>query len=189
MGLMIHSLDEISIDLKRNFYLYLLDYGWQQPLSRVIHENFSKISDVMSKNQSVFLMGTVGSHFDDQVLSWHHINGKSGEEILPAFLITSKHPKEFLDHGFRSQKISLEYQHSMILIPIKDFCKSEQDVVELLRKILNDIKSGDEIQNFKIKKEMQKGLMGAVVDSFILEPNVGGLGLNLNNIIKKLFRL
>jgi hypothetical protein len=82
VGLMIHSLEEIPSNVKRDYYLYLLDYGWKEPLSQTIIDNFDKISDSASKTNSVFIKGTIGSHVDNEILSWHHINAENGEEVL-----------------------------------------------------------------------------------------------------------
>ena len=40
MGLVVHSLDEIPKDITREYYLYLLDYGWEEPLSNTVLKNF-----------------------------------------------------------------------------------------------------------------------------------------------------
>ena len=32
MGLMVHSLEEIPRNVERNYYIYLLDYGWDEPI-------------------------------------------------------------------------------------------------------------------------------------------------------------
>ena len=38
MGLMIHSLGEIPADVQRGYYVYLLDYGWDEPLAKCCSE-------------------------------------------------------------------------------------------------------------------------------------------------------
>ena len=39
--------------------------------------------------------GVVGSHFVDDVLSWHRVNGEETEDLLPAILITTRNPHTF----------------------------------------------------------------------------------------------
>jgi hypothetical protein len=34
MGLYVHSLAEIPTGAERSYYLYLLDYGWEEPLGK-----------------------------------------------------------------------------------------------------------------------------------------------------------
>ena len=45
MGLKVHSLQNVPQTENRDFFIYLLDYGWHEPLSRTLRENF----DLMAK--------------------------------------------------------------------------------------------------------------------------------------------
>lgn len=36
MGLMIHSLEEFPSEATRGYYIYVLDYGWDEPLSNAL---------------------------------------------------------------------------------------------------------------------------------------------------------
>ncbi len=59
MGLKIHSLEAIGDEHLRDYYVYLLDYGWKEPLGETLRENFDKIASLSSKQKnSVVLMGT-----------------------------------------------------------------------------------------------------------------------------------
>lgn len=95
MGLMIHSLGELPRDAERGYYVYVLDYGWDEPLGNVLHRNFNRMADAASKHNAVVMRGVVGEHFADEVLSWHHVNGQPSDGILPAILITTRNPHEF----------------------------------------------------------------------------------------------
>jgi len=99
MGLMIHSLEMLSSEAKRDYFIYLLDYGWEEPISNSLRQNFSKMADFASKNDAAIIMG-VGEigHFDNEVLSWHSINGESAESLLPAILITKTNPHKFREN-------------------------------------------------------------------------------------------
>ena len=57
MGLMIHSLGELPVEATRAYYLYLLDYGWHEPLADILHSNFKEMSDLASKHDAVVMMG------------------------------------------------------------------------------------------------------------------------------------
>jgi hypothetical protein len=80
MGLMIHSLAEYPLEVERAYYIYLLDYGWHEPLGEAIYQNFGKIADLASRREAVVMRGIVGVHFADEVLSWHQVNGQPAEE-------------------------------------------------------------------------------------------------------------
>ena len=58
MGLMIHSLGELPIEAKREYYLYLLDYGWHEDLTGVLYKNFEKMADLASRHDAVVFRPT-----------------------------------------------------------------------------------------------------------------------------------
>lgn len=41
MGLMVHSLEGIPEGHHRDYYIYLLDYGWNEPLGDALKKNFN----------------------------------------------------------------------------------------------------------------------------------------------------
>ena len=183
MGLMVHSLDEIPESVNRDYYIYLLDYGWKEPLSEVITQNYTQIADISSKRNAVFISGTIGSHVNNEILSWHKINGENGELNLPALLITTENPHVFRKAACGNSAVQLDSK--IILIPLKKHCKTSTDVITLIEQIFNDIQNGCELQNFKVKKEMQNGIWKRLRDGVILEPNISGIGFNLKNFFRK----
>src|SRR5882724_6603759 len=127
MGLTIHSLNELPQGVERGFYVYLLDYGWHEPLTEALRNNFTKMSDLASRNNAVVLRGT-GVHFEDEVLSWHHINGQDAQDILPAILVTTRHPRQFYDANLRKNDTYDITADKLLLIPLRSICKSATDV-------------------------------------------------------------
>ncbi len=183
MGLYISSLDNIPLEAKRDYFIYLLDYGWSEPLSEALIKNYEKMAVLAADNKAVVIRGTNRVHFEDQVLSWHNINGADAEEILPAILITNRHPKKFKE-SFHASGSRVEEDLKLILIPLKKFCKTTTDVAVLIEKLFNDIKDQKDLNEFRIAKQVKKGFGRAVADSIILEPNIGGLGFNFNNLLE-----
>jgi len=184
MGLHIQSLEHIPSEARRDYYIYLLDYGWEEPLGEALMKNYSKMAEIASGNQAVVIRGTQRVHFEDQVLSWHHVNGESAEEILPAILVTNRHPREFKENFGPERSASVDEDMKMILIPLKKFCKTTSEVVNLIEKVFNDIQSKKDLHEFRIAKELKRGLGRALVDAVILEPNVGGFGFSFSKMIK-----
>lgn len=184
MGLMIHSLVEYPETALRGYYIYVLDYGWDGPLERALRDNFSQMGKDASENNAIVFKGTVGSHFEDEVLSWHNVNGQKSDDILPAILITTKHPKKFHENRSPSFRGNPD---NLILIPLKKYCKTEIEVISLIQGVFSDVKQGKELSNFKISKELKKGVGNAIVNSVILEPNFGGVGINLKTLFAKIF--
>lgn len=182
MGLYIQSLENIPPEAKRDYFIYLLDYGWDEPIGNALIANYERMASVAAENQAVVIRGTHRVHFEDEVLSWHHINGENAEGLLPAILITNRHPKEFKE-SFGNRQTRIDKDLKLIMIPLKNMCKTTTDVVTTIEKIFADVKAKKDLTDFKISKEMKGGVGRALVDAIILEPNIGGIGYNFNKVI------
>lgn len=182
MGLYVHSLGEIPAGTERAYYVYLLDYGWEEALGNAVRANLPRMADMASRSNAVVIHGPRGVHFEDEVLSWHRVNGKDAKDILPAILITTRHPSTFHE-SFETKRSREESKDALLLIPLRKVCKSSDDVVELIQKVFEDIKSAKRLSEFRAAKRMRRGVAGAVVDAVILQPKIGGVGFDL----KKLF--
>src|SRR5271157_1883301 len=99
MGLMVYSLQNIPESKNRDYLIYLLDYGWDEPISKALRDNFDKMAEIAAKNRAVVIKGTELAHFENEVFSYHHINNEKADELLPALLVTNKHPKYFLENN------------------------------------------------------------------------------------------
>lgn len=183
MGLYVHSLLEIPVEAKRNYYVYLLDYGWHEPLGEVLSQNFDRMAEIASVNNAVVIRSVGrGTHFQDEVFSWHGINGEEGNEILPAILVTDRHPREFKEsYDYRYSRKEQDFR--IILFPIKQFCHNTTEAIKYIDMLFTDIIEKRDLSNFKVAKEMKKGLGRALVDGLLLEPNVGGIGYDFNSLI------
>ena len=189
MGLYIQSLENIPPNAKRDYFIYLLDYGWHEPLGEALMNNYEKMASIAAENKAVVIRGTHRVHFEDEVLSWHHINGEHAEDILPAILITNRHPGKFREsYGYQSsgREESMDKDLKMILIPLKKFCSSTTEVVSLIEKIFNDIRAQKNLDDFRIAKEIKNGMGKALADALILEPNFAGLGFSFRKMIEYL---
>lgn len=185
MGLKIHSLAEIPESVTKSYYLYILDYyNWDEPIGNTLRENFDKIAEFASTNDSVVIQGIAGSHFYSEFMSWEAINGIAPEELLPALMITSLHPKYFIDGDNKIQRGRAIPKDKLIFLKIRDICKTPQDVLRLLEKIFQDIRDKKEIQNFRVQQELKGGIGKILNDTIILEPNIGGIGISLNNLFR-----
>lgn len=188
MGLHVHSLSNIPKSENRDYMIYLLEYGWHEPLAEALNNNFFKMAEFAAKNRAVVIKGTELAHFENEVFSWHKINNERGEDILPAILITNAHPSYFMDnnHGYSRKKgLFLESKDGdlkLILIPLKRFCSNTSEVVSLIEKLFTDIEARKDLAEFKIAKETQKGIGSAIVDALILEPNISGVGISFKKL-------
>lgn len=190
MGLMIYSLDNIPAGAKRDYFIYLLDYGWTEPISEILNKNFEEMSKIAAENKAVVIKGTVASHFQNEVLSWHHINGEDAENLLPALLITNKHPQYFKEsnssfqyENIKNMGINETEDMKMILIPFKECCNNEKDVMTIINSVFSDIENGKDLSNFSISKKNKKGVGRHIVDSVILQPNLNGIGIDIKKLL------
>lgn len=183
MGLYVQSLENIPPEAKRDYFVYLLDYGWEEPLGEALMKNYEKMASIAAENGAVVIRGTHRVHFEDQVLSWHNINGENGEKVLPAILITNRHPAKFKESLGGRNFDPIEHDLKMILIPLKDHCKTTSDVVHLIEKVFNDIKAQKDLSDFRIAKEINRRTGRSLADMIILQPNIGGIGFDFNKLI------
>ena len=183
MGLKIHSLAEIPESVSRKFYLHILDYyNWDEPIINTLKDNFDRIAEFASENDAVVIQGIGDSHFYSDLLSFDSINGKKPEDMLPALMITTVHPSYFADRNDKRCDGEPVPEDEIVFIKLHDTCKQPADVLNLLSQIFDDIKSGRELKNFQIAEQQKRGQQDAIVDSLILEPNFGGVGVDLKKL-------
>ena len=190
MGLKVHSLGRLSAEIDREYFVYLLDYGWDEPLSRSLRSNFDKMASLASRNNAIVIAGFDGEEFTNEVFSWHQINGLSGEEVLPAILITTCHPHAFASRNEfpapRRPEATRARLHDdrLVLIPLRDLCRTETDVTTLIDKIFRDIREKRALPDFEVARQVARGDRGALVDALVLKPSVAGVGVDLKAIAR-----
>ena len=191
MGLVVRSLADLPDTSDRKYFIYLLDFGWHEPLDEALRENFDKIATSVSPYKGVVIRRSFeGIHYNDEVLSWHSINGEDVEEkgLLPAILITNRHPADFKKRAenYDSRNSDIDPDFKMIIIPLKKICNNSTDVVNVLIKIINDVKEQKDLNDFKVSKELKPGVGKAIAKAFILEPNFYGIGFSFDRLRKEL---
>lgn len=184
MGLHIHTLNSLPENVHRDYYVYLLDYGGKEDLGAALKNNFERMSKLAEKSNAIVIAGT-DEHFQDEVFSWHNINGENGEQLLPAILITNRHPLTFKKNNkiFQNHSILVEVEENLgfILIPLRKCCKTTSEVVDLIEGVFKDIQDKKSLSNFEIEREMKKGFGNAVANGIVLKPNFMGLGYDFNS--------
>jgi len=184
MGLKIHSLAELPTDVGyRGYYLYLLDYGWEEPIGKALRDNFDRMAYIASGSNAAVIVG-LGIEFNDEVLAWHGINGRPAKEILPAILITNRPPSDFNRKlvGWDPEK------HHLVLIPLQERCKTPTDVMNLVNSIFRDIKANRPLEGFDVAQQDRAGVKGAILDTVVIRPTFLGVGVDLKALIQRLWR-
>lgn len=182
MGLYVHSLGELPANAERAYYIYVLDFGWDEPLGRALNQNLQKMMDLASRNEAVVIKGLDSNHFENEVFSYHGINGERADELLPAILITTLHPKYFQEQNSRYSSRE-ELEDKLLLIPLRKICSTSDEVILLIAKIFGDIAEKKELADFSIQRQVQKKRgFRAFADALVLEPNISGVGIDLKKI-------
>ncbi len=199
MGLKVHSLGRIPTEIDRGYFVYLLDYGWDEPLSRGLRSNFDMMASLASRNNAIVIAGFDGEEFTNEVFSWHQVDGQPGDEILPAILITTCHPHDFAAQnefpgGRRrdpdsakpstSKRGAAVFNDRLVLIPLRGLCKTETDVTSVIEKIFRDIRDKKALPDFEVYQQVAHGDRGALVDALILKPSLAGVGIDLKAIAR-----
>ncbi len=192
MGLMVHCLGRLPTDLTRSYYIYILDFGWQEPLGDSLRQNFTRMASLAAQNDAVVIAGTdpetftkevISFHSNSELLSYSHINGRIADDLLPAILITTSHPREFQvlnESETIRRKIPADSElDRLLLVPIRDFCKSPTDVIQLIEKIFRDIREQKRLSEFSIREIMRQDKRTTLTDTLILQPNLSGVGIDL----------
>jgi hypothetical protein len=183
MVLMVHSLSEFPINAEREYYVYVLRGSWDSEIEVALKDNFFQMADAASRSQSAVIFGTDGHHFQNEVFSWHSINGENAEPLLPAILITTVHPAKFRDEHDPYWQSHTRNDH-MVLVPLRDVAKSGSDAVDVLRNVFTDIRGKKQLQNFEVFKSLSPSRGRAFMDGLLLRPSFMGMGFDLKTIPK-----
>ncbi|MDQ0510323.1 hypothetical protein [Ancylobacter amanitiformis] len=192
MGLKITTIERLPIATDRDYYIYFLDYGWEEPLSQALYNNFDIVASFAAENKSLLISGLYRREFANEILSWHHINGENAEKFLPAVMVSDCDPRALAgsNESFSSEKSYLNRSTRnpiparFILIPLREVCKTQTDVVDVLGKLMNDIRHKREICNFELQNILNHPERG-LSEAFVLRPSLYGVGVDL----KELWRL
>jgi len=186
MGLWVESLENVPAEAKRDYYIYLLDYGWDEPIGDAVMKNYAKMASLAATSSAVVIRGTNRVHFEDQVLSWHNINGENTEDLLPAILITNRNPHKFKPTYDIDNAKRIEDDLRLILIPLKKFCRTPTEVVQLIERIFNDIKDQKALKDFRVAREVAKDNRRVLADAVILEPDNNGKEITIDSVVSYL---
>ena len=70
----------------------------------------------------------------------------------------------------------------MVIIPLRKICKTDDDVVRLIEKVIVDLVGKKGLKDFTVIKEIKGGVGKAILDSLILQPNFAGVGVDLEKL-------
>lgn len=190
MGLKVTTLARLPESTERAFFVYFLDYGWDDELTRAMYENFDVLAEVTAENSSLLIAGLNRTEFANEVLSWHQINNDPADDLLPAIMVTDVEPRRLVgSHDFdfgplhRRSISRTAYPEKFVIIPLREVCRTAADVTDLLQTLAADLRSGGPLSGFQIQRAKAKGPRAAA-DMLVLQPNVGGIGIDLKEVYR-----
>jgi hypothetical protein len=183
MGLVVHSLSEFPENAERNYYIYVLRGSWDTDIEHDLKANILAMSDAAIHSNSAIVFGTEGHHFQNDVFSWHNINGEDAEPLLPAILITTVHPSKFMNENdpFWHGKSRDQF---MVLVPLRQVVDKGKDVTAVMRKIFEDIEAEKRLSEFEVAKKLKPDRSAAFMDGVQLKPSFMGIGFDLKALSK-----
>ena len=67
-------MENIPSSARRDFFIYLLDYGWNEPISNSLRDNFDRMAQIAAKNKAVIIKG-VGRAIVDSIILEPNFSG------------------------------------------------------------------------------------------------------------------
>lgn len=171
MGYMLSSLGNLPIEEDVEFYIFVVNGGWQGGLTEIIFHNFEKIARDIGP-QAVIAKGFEETFWPQEIAEKYL--GKTYTALfrfLPALLITDSHPEKLKPESMR------------LLIPLEGveerFGTFDQFFSSLIRFVRHE--DTEFLEKFKDGTNMSHEALEIVE----LKPNFFGVGINLNRLIGK----
>jgi hypothetical protein len=189
MGLKVSTIARLPIATDRDYFIYFLDYGWDEPLSQALYDNFERMATFAAEHRSLVIAGLNRQEFANEVLSWHRVNGEDASDLLPAIMISDCDPRSLAEtnefgpnsHGRHRENLKPE---RFFIIPLKQVCENATDVTDLLARIADDIRRKKKLTDFEVRKIVNRSSEG-LGEMVVLRPSIAGFGIDL----KKAYQL
>lgn len=195
MGLYISKMDTVTIRGQRNFYIYLLDYGWQDSeWEQRFKKHFMKMGDLASETNSVVVASPRGVHFANEVLSWHKFGDIDAKKLLPGILITQTHP-----NYFQTEQANEDWppphepdpagMENLLMVPLSQFPDDEAYFIRTIEELFEDIKAGTALEGLRIAdndfRQASQKKLSRFVDSIEIKPGMFGLRFDLRKFARR----
>lgn len=173
MGYVLNKLVNLPIDENVNFYIFLVNGQFRDPVYEIVERNFMEIARSIG-DHAVIAVGTDKQNFTTSVARKYLGEGNSDNSftsLLPALLITNAHPEQLRKDSMR------------LVVPLRDAeprFGSWQHFFTLLAQFARG-ESDEFVRQFEEKED----LLDAANKIVNLKPGVFGIGLNLNAVIDR----
>jgi len=172
MGYQLTSLGNLPIEENVTLYIFIINGRWQGGRYEILERNFSEIARTIGPD------AVIAKGFEEPLWSEELCQKYLGKEyrsvmpLLPALLLSEDHPENLRDDSMR------------LLIPLKD-AEDEFGDLESFFRALSDYainRSPEFLSKFKDHGDwIDEG--NQIIE---LKPNFFGIGINLNEFIRKI---
>ena len=171
MGYFLNSLGNLPLDSDVNFYFFVINGQFREPLFRIMEENFTAIARDIGGN-AVIGIGLEPKSFTTQV-GRKYIGDDFPDyfSLLPALLVTDAHPEKITKDTMR------------FLVPLAQV-EARFGGWSQFFSLLGQLARGENtnfIDAFKSKEDAFDRIKG----TFIVEPGIFGVKINVNDALEK----
>ena len=174
MGYQLTSLGNLPIENDVDLYIFVVNGNWHGGRYEILEKNFSNIA------QQIGARSVIAKGFEENLWSTEICRkylGKSYDDLfkhLPALLLTDSHPDRIREDSLR------------LLIPLRNAEERFGDLESFFRSLSKFAKFGNSefLDNFSDQRDWKR----AGNDIIDLKPNFFGIGINLNEFIRRFRR-
>lgn len=173
MGYVLNQLSNLPVDDNINFYIFVVNGQYRDPLYDVIQSNFVQIAREIGDN-AVVAMGTDSKAFTASVARKYLGDGNSDgsfTKILPALLITNDHPDDLKVDSLR------------LIVPLQHAENHFGNWHQFFESLAQFVRGDND--DFAKRFEDTGDLLDASNKVVMLQPNFFGLGLNINELLDR----
>lgn len=171
MGYFLNDLGNLKFDDDIDFYFFVINGQFREPLFKVIEENFANIARDIG-GHAVISIGLKPKSFSDQVgRKYLGPDFNAYFPLLPALLVTDAHPEKLTEDSLR------------LLVPLAHVEDRFGGWPQFFT-LLGELARGENtkfIAAFKKKEDA----FDAIKNTFIVEPGLFGVKINVNDFLEK----
>jgi hypothetical protein len=169
MGYQLSSLASLPIDDNVNFYVFVINGQYQEPLYGIVQQNFASIARSIGRN-AVIAQGLNPAIFTEELAAKYLGNNfEAYSRFLPALLITDAHPDRVTSKSLR------------LFVPLREAEQRFGGWPQFF-KLLAEFARGESDQFARQFKEKEDWLKD-VNDALEIKPGIFGFAVNLNALI------
>lgn len=170
MGYLLNSLANLPVDEDVNFYIFVINGQWQEPLYEMMERNFSQVAKSIGNN-AVIAKGLDPKGFCGEVEE-KYFGSEAARlfPLLPALLITDAHPDEIDDESLR------------LIVPLKEAEERFGGWPQFFSQLSDFVQHRDD--EFVKRFSKLEDAFDAADRLIEFKPGIFGVSLNVNEIYR-----